>query len=130
MAGGDPWSEEERMKLKELYPTAPMAEIQAAFPNRSLQGIWHMAHRSGLRRSAYGNKPGLCPLDGEPATPSHSLLQANQELLEALRFLDDVLDTDEAQGAVLHALDELEQLAEGLSIKGFQHPDAPETPEA
>ena len=74
--------------------------------------------------------PGVCSLDDSPATAEHHLLKANGDLWDAL---DDgqtlVQEDDQAhiqRGAILHALDELGQLADVLGVEGFVHPDDPE----
>lgn len=78
--------------------------------------------------------PRLCPLDGYPDTEEHNLLQANADILfllkawrprpRWLRWLRRTGDLDDPQrGALLHAQDELQGLADKLGIEGFQHFD-------
>lgn len=63
------------------------------------------------------------------ATATENLLSANKDLLDALLFLEEKIPRiDERamiQGAILHSLDSLAELAEQLEVEGFQHPDIP-----
>lgn len=64
--------------------------------------------------------PGVCAVcDDSPATAEHHLLQANGDLLLAMEPGDPRI----VDGALLHALDELQELSDLLGIEGFKHPD-------
>ncbi len=75
-----------------------------------------------------------CPMDGEPDSMTHNLLKANTDILAAMRSYTGQAGRSQGgrreatlpmpvHGALLHALDELEALAEKLNIEGFQHYD-------
>lgn len=69
----------------------------------------------------------LCPLDGEPDTEAHNLLRVNTTINGILEDHEEKTSelklSDVQRGALLHALDELQGLAEKLGIEGFQHFD-------
>src|SRR5262245_2631817 len=47
-----PWSEEEIERLKEVYPTAFLQEMQDLFPSRRVSAVTQMANRLRVRRGA------------------------------------------------------------------------------
>jgi hypothetical protein len=63
------------------------------------------------------------------ATATENLLSANRDLLDALGFLAEKIpnlsERATTEGAILHSLDSLAELAEQLEVVGFQHPDTP-----
>lgn len=63
-------------------------------------------------------------------TVKKRLLQANGDLRDALEFGEMEVQKDEdahmQRGAILHALDELGELADLLGVEGFVNPDDPE----
>lgn len=49
---GRAWSPEEILTLRRVWPKAPIADVFAALPGRSLRGIKQKAHEQRLTRTA------------------------------------------------------------------------------
>lgn len=54
---GQPWSENEILRLRKVYPKGTRAEIDAAFPGRSYNAIAKMANVRGIYRAPRPLKP-------------------------------------------------------------------------
>lgn len=51
------WTSEELQRLRELYPTRPMTELEAAFPGRTPGNIYSKAKDDGLRKAPGAKAP-------------------------------------------------------------------------
>lgn len=51
MNNKQPWSEEEKLVVREHYQNLPTSELQKALPARSPGSIYDMAGRLGLKKS-------------------------------------------------------------------------------
>lgn len=63
MSSAPHWTETEDTLLREHYPTASNAELQALFPTRPLAGIRQRAHQIGMRKNLDAYENGM-PFSG------------------------------------------------------------------
>jgi hypothetical protein len=63
MSSAPYWTAAEDTLLRERYPTATNAELQALFPTRPLGGIRQRAHQIGVHKNIEAHERGM-PFDG------------------------------------------------------------------
>jgi hypothetical protein len=63
MSSAPYWTEVEDVLVREHYPTASNAELQALFPSRPLAGIRQRAHQIGVRKNLDAHENGM-PISG------------------------------------------------------------------